>query len=113
MTLWSGLQTGRWPGGGSLTGLVLGTLAGLIFLFEIALVAKKTKAFRAARWTLSTQTWMKAHIWLGLLTVPLVVLHSGGRFGGTLTTIFVAVFAVVIVSGVWGLALQNLLPKLL
>src|SRR5258708_37608142 len=107
------MRTGRWPGGGSLTGLVLGTLAAAIFLFELALVGKKTKTFRTARWMPRAQTWMKAHIWLGLLTVPLVVLHSGGRFGGTLTTLFIAVFGLVIASGVWGLLLQNVLPRLL
>src|SRR5436190_20315799 len=55
------LQMGRWPGGGSWPGLVLGTLAGLIFLFEAALVFKKTKWLRTARWSLSAQTWMQAH----------------------------------------------------
>jgi hypothetical protein len=112
-TIGVGLPSGRWPGGGSLTGLILGVLAAAIFVFEIAIVAKKTKRFRTARWLLSAQTWMKAHIWLGLFTVPLVVLHSGGRLGGTLTTVFAIVFAVVIASGLWGLVLQNLLPRLL
>src|SRR4051812_46992801 len=107
------IRTGRWPGGGSLSGLVLGSLAGVICLFELALVAKKTKTFRTARWMLSAQTWMKAHIWLGLLTVPLVILHSGGRIGGTLTTLFVIVYCIVIASGLWGLAMQKMLPRLL
>jgi hypothetical protein len=93
--------------------LILGILAGIIFLFEIALVAKKTSTFRTARWTLSAQTWMKAHIWLGLLTVPLVVLHSGFQLGGWLTTWLVLVFSIVIASGIWGLALQNFLPRML
>jgi hypothetical protein len=113
LTVWAGMRGGRWPGGGSATGLVLGVLAAAIFVFEMAMVLKKTTSFRTIRWMLPAQTWMKAHIWLGLLTVPLVVLHSGGSFGGMLTTIFVTVFAVVIVSGIWGLALQNVLPKLL
>lgn len=105
--------TGRWPSGGSAIGLAMGISAGAIFLFEVALVARKTTRFRTARWALSAQTWMKAHIWLGLATVPLVVLHSGGQLGGTLTMWLLAVFAVVIVSGVWGLALQNFLPRML
>jgi len=108
-----GWKLGHWPGGGSWPGLVLGAAAGAIFLFEAALGLKKTRFFRTARWTLSAQTWMKAHIWLGLLTVPLVVLHSGGRLGGTLTTLLVAAFSMVIASGLWGLALQNLLPRML
>ena len=112
VVVWS-FRTGRWPGGGSVPGLALGTFAAGIFLFEVAIVFKKTHWFRTARWALSAQTWMKAHIWLGLLTVPLVALHSGGRLGGTLTMLLVAVFSLVIVSGVWGLALQNTLPKLL
>jgi hypothetical protein len=113
LTVWSGMRGGRWPGGGSATGLILGVLAAAVFVFEVALVLKKTTWFRTTRWMLTAQTWMKAHIWLGLLTVPLVVLHSGGSFGGMLTTIFVTVFAGVIASGIWGLILQNALPKLL
>ena len=109
----AGQNLGRWPGGGSWPGLALGTAAGLIFLFEAALVFKKTKWLRTARWTLSAQTWMQAHIWLGLLSVPLVALHCGLRLGGTLSTIFVAVLAAVIASGLWGLVLQNVLPRLL
>ena len=113
LTMLAGARSGRWPGGGSATGLSLGVLAAAIFVFEIALVLKKTTRFRTVRWMLPAQTWMKAHIWLGLLTVPLVVLHSGGSVGGSLTTIFVIVFSAVIVSGIWGLAVQNLLTKLL
>jgi hypothetical protein len=113
LTWLAAVRTGRWPGGGSLTGLAFGLIAAAIFFFELALVVKKTKAFRTARWLLSAQAWMKAHIWLGLFTVPLVVLHSGGRLGGTLTMLLVVVFSVVIASGVWGLVLQNVLPRLL
>lgn len=113
LTLWAGSRGGCWPGGGSATGLALGVLAAAIFVFEVALAAKKTTRFRTVRWMGTAQAWMKAHIWLGLLTVPLVVLHSGGSFGGWLTTMFVIVFSVVIISGVWGVTLQNLLPKLL
>jgi len=109
----AGMRSGRWPGGGSATGLALGSAAGAIFFFEAALALKKTSRFRTARWAGRAQAWMKAHIWFGLLTVPLVILHSGGRVGGTLTTLLVVIFAIVIVSGIWGLALQNLLPKLL
>ncbi len=112
-TVVAGRRLGRWPSGGSWPGLVLGSAAGVIFLFECALVVKKTPLLRTARWSLSAQTWMTAHIWLGLLTVPLIILHSGGRLGGTLTTLLVAIFAVVIASGLWGLALQNLLPRML
>jgi hypothetical protein len=56
---------------------------------------------------------MRAHIWLGLLTVPLILYHSGLRFGGWLTTVMVVLFAVIILSGIVGLVLQQYLPKLM
>ena len=101
------------PGGGSIPGLTLGVLAGIIILFEFALWPRKTSLFRTARWLGKTQTWMKAHIWLGLLAVPLVVLHSGVAFGGTYTSILMCLFLIVVGSGVFGLAMQNVLPRLL
>jgi hypothetical protein len=103
----------RWPGGGSLSGLTLGFFAAAIFVFEMALLVRKTKPFRTARWLGTAKAWMKAHIWLGLLTMPLVVLHSGGRLGSTLTTMLVLSFAMVIGSGIWGLAMQNILPRMM
>lgn len=102
-----------WPGGGSVPGLALGVLAGLIILFEFALWPRKTSLFRTARWLGKTQTWMKAHIWLGLLAVPLVVLHSGFSLGGIFTSLLMWLFLIVIGSGVFGLAMQNILPRLL
>lgn len=113
---WYGMyvRAGRpWPGGGSVPGLVLGIVAGLIILFEFALWPRKTSLFRTSRWLGKTQTWMKAHIWLGLLVLPLVVLHSGMSFGGTYTSVLMWLLLLVIGSGVFGLALQNILPRLL
>ncbi len=57
-----------------------------------------------------TRHWLLAHIWLGVLCVPLVVLHTGFQLGGALTTTLAAVFAIVIGSGLYGLWLQNVVP---
>ncbi|MGI8982114.1 MAG: hypothetical protein ACR2FY_23025 [Pirellulaceae bacterium] len=114
--IWYGfyVRAGRpWPGGGSVPGLVLGIVAGLIILFEFALWPRKTPLFRTARWLGKTQTWMKAHIWLGLLVLPLVLLHSGVSFGGTYTSLLMWLLLLVIGSGVLGLAMQNIAPRLL
>jgi hypothetical protein len=54
---------------------------------------------------------MKAHIWFGLLTVPLILLHSGFVWGGWLSTILAVLFAMVIASGIFGLAMQQFLPR--
>ena len=77
----------RWPGGGSRVGIALGLLAGVIFVFEAALPLRRTRWLRTARLAGNAKLWMKAHLWLGLLTVPLVVLHCGFRTGGTFTKI--------------------------
>lgn len=110
-TLWyasASLMKSRWLGGGSLPGFSFGVIGGLICLFEFLIwPRKKLRSWRLGR----VQTWMKAHIWLGLLSLPILVLHSGFRLGGSLSTILMILFVVVIASGVWGLVLQNILPK--
>jgi hypothetical protein len=106
-------QNGRLPGGGSTPGLVLGIVGGLIIVFECALWLRKTKPFRTRRIFGTAQSWMKAHIWLGLLVLPLAVMHSGFAFGGTLTSIVMWLLLIVIASGIFGLWMQNLVPKLL
>src|SRR5262249_53937193 len=58
-------------------------------------------------------TWMRAHIWLGLLCAPLLLLHSGFRSGESLSTWLSVLLVLVILSGVWGLILQNWLPRVL
>jgi hypothetical protein len=97
-----------WPGGSSFPGFTFGVLGGLICLFEFLLwPRKKFRAWRVGR----TQHWMRAHIWLGLLAVPLLIYHSGFRWGGSLSTILMVLFLVVIASGVWGLVFQQFLPR--
>jgi hypothetical protein len=107
--VWEGWGRPDWPGGGSRPGLTLGTAGGLLILFEFALWPRKL--FRRLRLG-TARAWMRAHIWLGLLCVPLAVLHTGLRLGGPLSTALLAVLAAVIVSGVFGLALQQFLPRL-
>jgi hypothetical protein len=102
----------RWPGGSSLPGLVFGTLAAAIIVFEFLLWPRRWHKLRA--WRIGrTQTWLRAHIWLGLLSVPLVVLHTGFQLGGPLSTLLAVVFSGVIASGVFGLAMQQILPRLM
>jgi hypothetical protein len=106
-----GLRTGLVPGGSSAPGFAFGVAGGLIIVFEMLLwVRKKYRVVRIGR----AKLWMKAHIWLGLLCVPLLVLHSGFHWWNlALSGILMAVFFVVIASGVWGLALQQVLPTMM
>ncbi len=110
---WSAYGAERWPGGSSFPGLIFGTLAGLIILFEFALWPRKWKFVRAWRMLQRTRQWMRAHIWLGLLSIPLVWMHTGFEWGGGLSTTLAVLYIVVIASGVYGLAMQNIVPKML
>lgn len=104
----AGLDQHAWPGGSSLPGFTFGVVGGLIILFEMLLWwKKKVRVWRIGR----AQAWMRAHIWLGLLCVPLLIFHSGFRLGGTLSTVLMAFLVVVVASGIWGLALQQTLPR--
>ena len=101
---------GTGPSGSSTPGLIWGFLAFAIIIFCSLLGArKKVRIWRLGR----AQNWMKAHIWLGLLTVPLVLCHSGMRMGNNLTLAIMILFGTVVVSGIVGLILQNMIPAIL
>lgn len=99
------------PGGSSRTGFVCGVLGGLIIVFEMLLWPRR----RVRAWRLgSAQAWLRAHVWLGLLAVPMVLMHARLLFiGGLLNWALMATFVLVIASGVWGLMLQQYLPTML
>jgi hypothetical protein len=56
---------------------------------------------------------MRGHIWLGLLSFPLILFHGGFHFGGAVTYTLMVLFIAVVVSGVLGLMLQQVLPRLM
>lgn len=100
---------GSLPGGSSRPGLLFGIVGGLIIVFEFLLwPRKKVRAWRIG----SAQTWLRAHIWLGLLCLPLVLLHARLLFiGGWLNIALIALFLLVIASGIYGLTMQQFLPQ--
>src|SRR4029077_2585278 len=91
-------------------GLIFGTIALSIFVFAALLGVRK----KIVLWRVGTvQRWLRAHIWLTLLTIPLVILHSGFRLGGPMTTLIIILYVVVMVSGIYGLVLQHYLPTVM
>lgn len=99
---------GSWLGGGSLPGLVLGGVAAMIILFEMALWPRKL--LRRMR-LFPARYWMSAHIWFGLACLPIAIAHSGLHWGGWLTTLLMGLLIATVVSGAVGLTLQNIIPK--
>jgi len=94
--------------GGTPLGLWFGAISLAIFIFAALLSLRK----KIPLWRIGTvQRWLRAHIWLTLLTIPLVILHSGFRLGGQMTTLLMVLYAIVMVSGIYGLYLQHLMPQ--
>ena len=96
--------------GGSAIGLTYGIAGFAMMVFAGLLAArKKVPIWRVGR----AQTWMRGHLWLGLLSFPVILLHAGLAFGGSLTRLTMWTFVIVIISGVVGAALQHYLPRLM
>jgi hypothetical protein len=96
--------------GGTPLGLWFGSISLGIFVFAALLSLRK----KIPLWRIGTvQRWLRAHIWLTILTIPLILLHSGFRLGGPMTTFLMVLYGVVMVSGFYGLFLQHLMPRLM
>ena len=102
-------ETGRSVGGTPL-GIIYGSVAAAIFVFAALLgLRRKRPTLKVGR----LQLWLKAHIWLTVLTIPLVLLHCGFSTGSPMTQWFLVIYGIVMVSGFYGLALQQFLPRLM
>jgi hypothetical protein len=100
---WPGGPSGRtWPG------MLFGVAGTLLMLFAGLLTVRK----KTVRWRLgSLSLWLRGHLWLGTLSVPLVIYHAAFRWGGTLETLLWITLSLVIASGMIGIVLQNVLPR--
>jgi hypothetical protein len=79
-------------------------------IFAALLGARK----RVPTWRLGrAQAWMRGHLWLGLLSLPLILFHGGFHFGGTLTRVLMWLLIVTVGSGVFGAVLQNYVPRMM
>jgi hypothetical protein len=70
---------------------------------------KKVPVWRVGR----AQTWMRGHLWLGLLSLPVLVLHSGFRYGHGLTALLMTLLIIVVASGIFGAVLQHYMPRVM
>ena len=104
------LNSAEGPRGGSALGLIFGIVGFAFMLFAALLGARK----RVPVWRLGrAQAWMRGHLWLGLLSLPLILLHGGFHFGGTLTRVLMWLLIVTVASGVFGAALQHYVPRMM
>ncbi|HTR39304.1 MAG TPA: hypothetical protein VMH80_25690 [Bryobacteraceae bacterium] len=104
------LETPGGPRGGTAMGLAFGIVGYGMMLYAGLLGArKKVPTWRIGR----AQTWMRGHLWLGLLSLLLILFHGGFAFRGPLTLVLMVLFFIVIGSGILGAAVQHYVPNLM
>lgn len=98
------------PTGGSFWGLTFGIAGYALMLYAGLLGARKKKPI----WRLGkTKTWMRGHLWLGLLSLPLILFHGGFSWRGPLTAVLMWLFFIVIGSGILGAIIQHYVPGMM
>ena len=96
------------PRGNSLPGLVYGLTGYGMMLFAGLLGArKKVPIWRIGR----AQTWMRGHLWLGMLSLPMILFHAAFSARGPLTLVMTILLYVVVLSGITGAIIQHFVPK--
>ena len=96
--------------GGSVLGITFGVTGYALMLYAVLLgVRKKFPLWRVGR----AATWMRGHIWLGFLSFPLLLFHSGFAANGPLTAVLKLLLIAAIGTGVLGALAQNWLPSLM
>lgn len=96
------------PNGGSAYGYTLGTIATLLILW-LTLLGIRKRAMTRGRWSL--KAWTSAHVYLGLSLVVIATLHTGFQFGWNVHTLAYALMILVILSGLYGIAVYATLPS--
>ena len=104
------LHTSQGPRGGSTGGLLFGIIGFGFMIFAALLGARK----RVSTWRLGrAQAWMRGHLWLGFLALPMILFHGGFHFGGTLTRALMWLLIITVASGIFGAALQHYIPRVM
>lgn len=93
--------------GGSPLGIGLG-IASLILIVLLLLFGWRKRAYKSNFGTLDG--WLQAHLYFGILALPLVLLHAAFLFRDTLATAAFVVLALVVGTGLVGSLLYRVLP---
>jgi hypothetical protein len=98
------------PRGGSAIGVGFGVIGFGFMIFAALLGARK----RVPVWRIGrAQAWMRGHLWLGFLSLPVILFHGGFHFGGTLTRVLMWLLIITVGSGVFGAVVQHCVPRVM
>jgi len=98
------------PNGGSWYGYMLGTI-GVALILWLTLLGVRKRWMTRGRWSL--KAWTSAHVYLGLSLIVIGTLHTGFQLGWNVHTLAWALMMLVILSGMWGIAVYATLPAAL
>lgn len=95
------------PHGGTAMGLAYGILGTVLILVLMAVGIRK-RQYSSSLGTV--QGWTSAHVYLGLLVLLVIPLHAGLKFRPDIHTLAFALLAIVVLSGMVGVALYLVVP---
>lgn len=104
----------RTPGGltgGSFVGLWYGVVGAALMIYA-GLLSAMRKMPKASLFY-PRKTWLRGHLWLGTLSLVFILCHSNYSWGGPLEIVLWIVLIGVIVTGFFGVVVQQVLPRLL
>lgn len=96
--------------GGTWLGYTLGTIGALLIVW-LMLFGLRKRRYGPGAWNL--QSWLSAHVYLGLALSVIGTLHAGFQVGLNIHTTAYALMILVIVSGVAGVVFYARVPRLL
>jgi hypothetical protein len=95
-------------GGNTWPGLIYGAMGyGMMLYAGLMGARKKRPLWRVGR----AQTWMRGHLWMGALSLPMILLHSAFMARGPLTIVLMTLLVITVLSGLTGAFLQHFIPK--
>jgi len=98
------------PNGGTWYGYAMGTVGAALIVW-LSLLGIRKRRITAGAWSL--KGWTSAHVYLGLALAVVGTLHTGFQFGWNVHTLAYALMMMVIVSGIYGVAVYATLPRAL
>jgi len=101
---------GGFQHGGTPVGLAYGTI-GFVLCYVLAYFGIRKRAYRSRFGTL--EQWLQSHIYLGVLALVILILHTGGRFNDKIAVTTLILVAIVVFSGIVGAVFYVTVPRLL
>lgn len=98
------------PNGGTWLGYGLGTIGALLILWLMWFGVRKRRYGGGA---VKLESWLSAHVYLGLALIVVATLHTGFQFGWNVHTLAYTLMMLVIASGVFGLYAYLRYPRLM